>query len=242
MIVLLFLFAMAIAFSAIGHGGASGYTAVLILFDYTPNSIRPIVLMMNIIVTTWILLNNRNKNHFNYKIFLPLISTSIPFAYLGGVMPLHDAIFRYAIAGILAFSVVRLIINKPFKQKTKIKPYWIFLVGACLGWLAGLTGIGGGVLLSPLLIFASWASLKQSIPIVAAFILVNSIAGLVGFIQSGQMSQSIPMITQAYMLLIALIGAMLGSLWAEKTKNSRVLEYLLATVLAIASIKMFFTA
>lgn len=242
MIVLLFLFVMAIAFSAIGHGGASGYTAVLVLFNYTPNSIRPIVLMMNIIVTTWILLSNRNKNQINHKIFLPLISTSIPFAYLGGVMPLHDTIFRYAIAGILAFSAARLIINKPFKQQANIKRYWIFLVGACLGWLAGLTGIGGGVLLSPLLIFTGWANLKASIPIVAAFILVNSIAGLVGFIQSEQLSEAIPMVIQVQMLIIALIGAILGSYWAKKTKNSRVLEYLLAVVLAIASIKMFFTA
>lgn len=242
MFVLILLFIMAVAFAAIGHGGASGYTAVLVLFDYTANSIRPIVLLMNILVTSWVLFTQRNHNPINYQIFLPLIATSIPFAYLGGVLPLDDTVFRLAIAGVLAISALRLFIPKHFTQRYNIQRFWILLVGACLGWLAGLTGIGGGVLLSPLLIFAGWTNVKQSIPIVAAFIFVNSIAGLVGFIQSAQFTAAIPIAMQASMLVTALLGAAVGAYWSQKTQNMQLLNQLLAIVLLVASVKMFFTA
>lgn len=242
MLVLTLLFIMAVAFSAIGHGGASGYTAVLVLFDYTANSIRPIVLLMNILVTSWVLLTQRKHNPINYQIFFPLIATSIPFAYLGGLLPLQDIVFRLAIAGFLAISALRLFINKRFTQRYNISRYWILLVGACLGWLAGLTGIGGGVLLSPILIFVGWANVKQSIPIVAAFIFVNSIAGLAGFIQSAQFTDAIPISMQVSMLVTAVLGAMLGAYLSQKTQNMRLLNLLLATVLLLASLKMVFTA
>jgi len=176
--------------------------------------------------------------------YFPLLMTaSVPLAFFGGSLQLDDSIYRFILGVLLIFSTVRLLSSKQDVIET-ITPnkLAVIAVGMTLGFLSGLTGIGGGVLLSPLLILFKWSNVRQSIPIVAAFILINSLSGLAGWLFSGRhlLTFEGAFVTQA--LLIAFVGAILGSLWSQKYASNQSLRYVLVAVLLVAGGKMIASA
>jgi len=240
---LLVLLITAIIYAAVGHGGASGYLAILLLAGFAPEDLRPLVLMMNVVVTSYLLFRlqwtfSKQQNYFSV-----LIMASIPAAFLGGSLQLDDSIYRLILGVLLVLSTVRLVSSNQDVINTVIpNKVSVILVGLLLGFLAGLTGIGGGVLLSPLLILFKWSNVRQSIPIVAAFILINSLSGLAGWLFSDRDLLTVDGLFLIQALLIAFVGAIIGTLWSKKYASNKSLRYVLVLVLLIAGGKMIISA
>jgi uncharacterized membrane protein YfcA len=245
LVLIALLLITAVAYSAVGHGGASGYVAVLVLFGYAPEELRPLVLSMNILVTLCLMARytaQRQNLDIQWKLLITLVVLSVPAAFYGGGMSVDEQILKLILGALLLLSAARLVINvKTQKQST---PHFAItvLIALVLGLLSGLTGIGGGVLLSPLLVILGWSTAKQSLPIVSAFILFNSIAGLAGWLSAGNPLQTIPMIESGTFYAIALLGALLGGYWSTKYANNKAINRVLALVLVIAGVKMIGTA
>src|SRR5947207_13618357 len=183
-LILLFFAIGVIAFlySSVGHAGASGYIATMTLFGIAPTAIRPTALVLNILVASIGTFQFWRAGHFSWKLFWPFALLSIPAAYLGGYLQPSASILRILIGLVLLFSAARLIFRRGDPEETVApsKPTAVG-VGAGLGFLSGLTGTGGGIFLTPLLLFCRWAHIRQAAAVSAVFILVNSIGGLVGY-------------------------------------------------------------
>src|SRR5437762_4590825 len=173
---------VAFLYSSVGHAGASGYIATMTLFGLTATVIRPTALVLNILVATIGAFQFWRAGYFSRELFWPFALLSVPAAYLGGYIQPSASILRILIGVVLLFSAARLIFRRgdPKETVAPSKPTAIG-VGAGLGFLSGLTGTGGGIFLTPLLLFCRWAHLRQAAAIPAVFILVNSIGGLVGY-------------------------------------------------------------
>lgn len=231
------LLLMAFLYSAVGHGGASGYMAVLVILGFSPNEMRPVVLAMNVVVTTWVLWRLKANFSAQKSLFFPLVLASFPMAFIGGALQLSDAIFYIVLAVLLAISATRLIMTaKTVESTVEVRVLALVVAGLLLGFISGLTAIGGGVLLSPLLLFCRWSTMQNSIPIVAGFILLNSLSGLSGFFYSGGGWPA----DGFWFLLIAFIGCLFGIEFAKKYAPFWLLRYLLAVVLLVASVKMLY--
>ena len=230
---------MAILYSSVGHGGASGYLAVMALLGLAPETIRPAALTMNIFVSSLVLYRLNRAGYFNWKIFYPLALASIPMAYLGGTFIINDTSYRYLLSVALLIAASRLLIKTEDVSRTvSPKITYSLPIGAGLGFVSGLTGIGGGIFLSPLLLFLRWTSMRTNAAIAAAFILVNSIAGLSGYLSMGHdWPDGI-----SYLVIAALCGALIGSELAVRRFTPEALKKTLGLVLIIAAIKMFATA
>ena len=239
LLALLTLVVVAIAYAAVGHGGASGYLAILLLFGFAPDELRPLVLCMNVVVTTYLLAQTRKADWEEHRFLVLLVLFSVPAAFVGGGVRIDDAWYRIVLGALLLVSAVRLVLStKDAVELAKPALPWVAAVGLVLGFISGFTGIGGGVLLSPLLVIFRWTNIKQSIPLVAVFILLNSLAGLAGWLSSGRSLILVAPWFFAKCLLVALIGAALGSYWSRKKASLKALRCLLAFVLLLASAKM----
>jgi uncharacterized membrane protein YfcA len=229
---------IAFLYSSVGHAGASGYIAVMALFGLAPNVIRPTALVLNILVAIIGSFHFWRAGHFSWKLFWPFALLSIPAAYLGGYVPLPIAILRTTIGIVLLLSAARLFFRRRDPDDvTPPRPPVAIAMGAGLGFLSGLTGTGGGIFLTPLLLFCHWARTKQASAVSALFILVNSIAGLTGFVAA---RQSVP--TLALTLSgAAVLGGAAGSYLGSRRFPVRSIAILLATVLVVAGCKLVFT-
>jgi uncharacterized membrane protein YfcA len=239
-LVLLFIAVGLIAFlySSVGHAGASGYIAVMTFWGLAPTVIRPTALVLNILVASIGAFQFWRAGHFVWKLFWPFALLSIPAAYFGGYLQPSASVLRILIGLVLLFSAVRLIFrrNDPPNLLTPSQPTAIS-VGAGLGFLSGLTGTGGGIFLTPLLLFCRWAHIRQAAAVSALFILVNSIAGLVGYFTKVRSIPSLGFILAA----AAIIGGTVGSHLGSRRFAVRVISLFLATVLLIAGTKLIFT-
>lgn len=243
MSVIFILLVVATIYAAVGHGGASGYLAVLLLVGFAPESLRPLVLMMNVVVTSYLLFRSEWSTWKEQTFFPLLLLASVPAAFFGGSLQLDDSVYRFILGVLLILSTLRLISPKQdVIQTIAPKSFAIILMGSVLGFMAGLTGIGGGVLLSPLLILFRWTNVRESIPIVAAFILINSLAGLAGWLFSGRHWLTVDQSFLIQALCVAFLGAVLGSLWSKKYANNQSLRYVLVAVLLVAGAKMIVSA
>ena len=230
---------MAVLYSSVGHGGASGYLAAMALWGLLPEEMRPAALLMNIVVTSWLLFRFQPYKLMPYKLFWPLVIASTPLAFIGGVIKIDAEAYRLLVGVMLLLAAVRmLMINKAAESIQQPTMIAVLLVGAILGFSAGLTGIGGGVFLSPILLIFGWCSIRQSTAVAAGFILLNSIGGLAGYIVS---DQSWP-IGAGWLVIAALAGCLFGGELAAHRASSLTLQKLLAAVLAIAAVKMVVTA
>ena len=230
---------MAVLYSSVGHGGASGYLAAMALWGLLPEEMRPAALLMNIVVTSWLLFRFQPYKLMPYKLFWPLVIASTPLAFIGGVIKIDAEAYRLLVGVMLLLAAVRmLMINKAAESIQQPTMIAVLLVGAILGFSAGLTGIGGGVFLSPILLIFGWCSIRQSTAVAAGFILLNSIGGLAGYIVS---DQSWPM-GAGWLVIAALAGCLFGGELAAHRASSLTLQKLLAAVLAIAAVKMVVTA
>src|SRR5438132_12927452 len=232
-LVLLFLAIGVIAFlySSVGHAGASGYIATMTLFGLAPTVIRPTALVLNILVASIGAFQFCRDGHFSWQLFWPFALLSIPAAYVGGYLQPSASILRILIGIVLLFSAARLIFRRRDPEQTNppSKPVAIG-VGAGLGFLSGLTGTGGGIFLTPLLLFCKWAPIKRAAAISALFILVNSIGGLVGYFTAVHSIPSLGVILGA----AAIIGAIFGSHLGSRHFPVRTVSIMLAIVLSIA--------
>ena len=228
---------IAFLYSSVGHAGASGYIATMTLFGLTPTMIRPTALVLNILVATIGTFQFWKAGHFAWKLFWPFALLSIPAAYLGGYLQPSAAVLRILIGVVLLFSAVRLFFWRadPADIRTPSRPVAIG-TGAGLGFLAGLTGTGGGIFLTPLLLFCQWARIRQAAAVSALFILVNSIGGLLGYFSAVRSIPSLGM----YLGLAAIIGGLVGSHFGSRRFPSRTISILLAIVLTIAGTKLIF--
>lgn len=232
------IFLVAFLYSSVGHAGASGYIAVMSLFGLSPVVIKPVVLALNILVASIASFQFWRSGHFSWRLFWPFALLAAPFAFWGGRINLPTQIFKVIVGVILLFSAVRFIY--PSKIESTIKepkrPIALFS-GAGLGFLAGLTGTGGGIFLTPLLLLNQWATVKSAAAVSALFILVNSSAGLLGNLSS---TRSFPSFTIVF-AISAILGGILGSYLGSKRFEPIVIKRLLAFVLTIAGLKLILT-
>lgn len=226
-------------YSSVGHGGASGYLAAMALFGVSAALMKPSALVMNIVVAGLVFTRLWRAGFFDASLFWPFALGSVPTAFIGGAWQLHNRTYQYLVGATLLVAAWRLLLST-HEPPTREAPHLrvALPMGAGLGFVSGLTGVGGGIFLSPLLLFLRWANMRTTAAISAAFILVNSIAALAGLLTAGV---SLPG-GLAWMILAALGGALVGSELAVRRVAPVRLRQLLGAVLAIAAIKMFITA
>jgi uncharacterized protein len=228
--------AAAVLYSSVGHAGASGYLAAMALMGVTTSVTKPAALVMNIAVAAVGTLRFNASGLVPWRLLAPLALGSVPAAYVGGVISLPTNLHRIVLGAILLFAAVRLWwptgprAGEPHPPRTPV----LVCVGIVLGMLSGLTGVGGGIFLSPLLIFAGWEETRRTAGASVAFILVNSVSGLFGHLQAGRV---IPH-EVAFLAPVALFGGLYGS-WLGATRlGTSTIKRLLGLVLLVAGLKL----
>lgn len=273
-------FVVAFLYSAVGHGGASGYLALLSLHDIAPEYMKPIALVLNLLVSGMAFIQFYRQGHFLWRLFLPIALFSVPMAYWGGLTPLKDLWYQRGLGVFLLVSVAMMLWPRDsgvgqgtssndgdvsnngggtlWNRQTGIAAF----MGAVIGYVSGLLGIGGGILLSPVLLMIRWTQQKQTAAISAAFIFVNSAAGLLGFVQqhtpwiidsqktggeadaemAGRCAFGDPWFAVvailSVLILPVLLGGLFGSWYGAKKFDQTVMKYILCVVLLIAAIKL----
>lgn len=233
------LFVVAFLYASVGHGGASGYLALMAIFSFTPEVMKPTALLLNLFVSLTAFIQFYRGQHFKWKIFLPFALASIPLAYLGGKTTIQDHLYKTILGVLLLIPIVRLIFfpNVPDSELKKPNIFLSVIIGAAIGFLSGAIGIGGGIILSPLLLLLKWTNQKQTAAISALFIFVNSISGLVAQLQKGIRFSPDMILYVAIAFIAGILGAWFGSLKFKQT----VLKNVLAVVLMLAAFKLLFT-
>ncbi len=226
-------------YASVGHGGASAYIAAMALAGLAPAEMRPIALTLNVLVSSLATWKFWRAGHFRWRLFWPFAAVSIPFAYLGGAVTLPGELYRVVVGVVLVYAGWQL--WRSFRAGDEMRPVRepaVLLamgIGAGMGLLAGLTGVGGGIFLSPLVLLLGWAGTKQTSAIAAPFILVNSIAGLAAGVVAG--TAHLP--REIWMLaVVVLVGGWLGAEYGSRRFANPVVRRVLAVVLAVAGAKM----
>jgi uncharacterized membrane protein YfcA len=234
------LFLVAFLYSSVGHGGASGYLALMALFSFTPEVMKPTALLLNLFVSLTSFIQFYRGKHFNWKLFLPFAIGSVPMAFLGGMKTPNEVLYKKVLGVLLIIPIIRFLFFANIKVEELKKSNFVLsvLIGAVIGFLSGLIGIGGGIILSPILLLLKWADMKQTAAISALFIFVNSLSGFIAQLLKG-INFSADM--YAY-VVIAFVGGICGAYFGSLKFKHNVLQYLLAFVLIIASYKLLFTS
>jgi uncharacterized protein len=229
-------------YSSVGHGGASGYLAAMALLGVAPASMKPAALALNILVSLIAFVQFWRAGHFNWRYFWPFAATSVPFAFIGGQAHLPEHIYKPILAVVLVLAALRLLINIKEKkeEKKKIEPdapfprFPALIIGAIIGLLSGLTGVGGGIFLTPLLLFLGWMKPKEAAATSALFIFVNSLSGLFGHLsKGGTFPQNLPL-----WAICAVVGGSIGAYLGTQKLPVTAMRPLLAVALVIAAVKM----
>jgi len=233
---LFLLFFVAFLYSCVGHGGASGYLALMGVYHFSPEVMKPSALILNIIVSLIAFIQYSRTTSVNKKLVMLLLVGSIPAAFIGTGVTLDVLIYKKILGILLLFPVFRLLgfFGKEVSVLKNPNPYLAVAIGIIIGFISGVIGIGGGILLSPILLFLGWAYIKQTAVISSLFIFLNSISGMIGLVSKG-----ISIDTSIYLwIAIAVAGGIAGSYFGAKKFNSIVLKKVLAVVLVIASFKL----
>ncbi len=230
------IFAAGLLYSSVGHAGASGYLAAMALFGLAPDVMKPAALVLNILVAFIATVQFIRAGWFSWKIFWPFALSSIPFAFIGGALSLPGSVYRQIVGIILWFAAYRLFQYRHLAVTDASRPVpvlWAVLIGAGIGILAGAVGVGGGIFLSPVLLFMGWAGTKQTAGVSAVFILVNSTAGIAGHLTGVRFLPD----EIYYWAFAAVLGGMIGSFLGSRRFVSATLYRLLAVVIFIAGAK-----
>ena len=238
-LLLAILLVVAFLYASVGHGGASGYLALMSLFAFPVTFMKPTALVLNILVSAISFYFFFREKKFEWKLFYPFAITSVPFSFLGGMITMETHYYKIALGTVLIFAVAKLL-GLFGAENIKRKPMNFALalcIGAAIGFLAGLLGIGGGIILSPVILLLGWANIKQTAAVSALFIFVNSISGLLGFMLKGGTlpESSLPLI------FTAVIGGTLGGFYGSRKFNTHIMRTVLAFVLGIAIFKLYTT-
>jgi uncharacterized membrane protein YfcA len=224
-------------YSSVGHGGASAYIALMTLFGLAPAEVRPAALVLNIIVAGLGAIRYLRAGRFDWNVFWPFAIAAIPAAFLAGRVELAPSLYKPLLAAALALAALRYLVwpQTDAAKETHRPQLWVaLLAGAALGTLAGLTGIGGGVYLSPVLVYAGWSDPKRATGIAALFIVVNSLAGLAGRLSS---LASVPAYLP-WLIVAVIIGAVAGTSLSLAKLNKRGVLRALGVVLGLAAIAL----
>lgn len=239
----LLVFLVALIYSSVGHGGASGYLAVLSFFGFPHEQMAVGALCLNLLVAGMAFWSFFRARHFSWKLTAPFLVLSVPAAFVGGLIRIPKTYYALLLAVVLVWAAVRLLLDSCFKNKSgseiQAPPLpQALAIGGLTGLLSGIVGVGGGIFLSPLLLFFNWATPKQTAAASALFIFVNSFAGLAGRAARGALLiQFSPAL--AWIVLAAFAGGLLGSRLGAKYFSNIWIRRLLALVLLIAAIKLF---
>lgn len=235
LLILAAVFAVAFLYSSVGHAGASGYIAVLALAGFAPGVIKPTALALNLLVASIGAFQFWKAGHFRWRLFWPFAVTAAPMAFLGGYLNLSAQAFKILVGVVLLLSAARFLLRQGDPEVVKPPMLPVALgTGAGIGLLSGLTGTGGGIFLTPLLLLCRWARTKNVAATSALFILVNSGTGLLGFLSSGK---GIPSFAWGF-AVFAIVGGALGSWLGSRRFPVRTIQLLLAAVLLLAGAKL----
>ena len=251
-LIIIAIFIVAVLYSSVGHGGASGYLAVMALLAVHPEQTRPAALVLNLFVASIGAFQFYRAGFFSWNTFWPFAVTSIPFAFIGGMIKLPTNVYRTVLGLVLLFAAFRLAwkfasderatpsaeaASTPPQTRREAQPpkIWIgLIIGAVIGLLSGLVGVGGGIFLTPILLLMHWTETKTAAGISALFILVNSASGLLGnYSQVSVLPQNV-----WFWIAAAITGGILGSMLGAKKFDSLTIRRLLAGVLVFAAIKL----
>jgi uncharacterized membrane protein YfcA len=237
-VIVLAVFLVAVLYSSVGHGGASGYLALMALFGVASTVTRPTALLLNLFVASIAFVQFYRAKHFDWRIFLPFAIGSVPMAFVGGLITLPTAVYKLILGATLILAAIRLAINLKSEREPQAPSIWIcLLVGAILGLISGLVGVGGGIFLTPILLLMNWTETKRAAGISALFILVNSISGLFG-----NYAQVLTLSSTVWIwIAAAVIGGVIGATLGSYRFNSLTLRRVLAAGLVVAGLKLFFT-
>jgi len=234
----IYFFMIALLYSTVGHAGASGYLATMALLSFAPEVMKPTALALNIIVALVTTIRFAKAGYFSWRLFWPFALASVPMAYIGGGMHVDTTIYKILVGIALVFAALHLIL------RSKVSPDGpgavspgigsSLSVGGGIGFLSGLTGVGGGIFLSPVMIMLNWAGLRRTAAVAAAFILLNSISGLAGYLQKGGAFPE----HLGFWSVAVVAGGYIGSTQGATKFNSPVLRVLLGVMLVLAGLKM----
>lgn len=233
------LLIVAFLYASVGHGGASGYLAMMALFSFDPAVMRPTALLLNVLVSAMAFWQYSRQGHFRWALFWPFALASVPASFLGGMLTVDPALYKRLLGLLLLFAVFRLVVGKWGEERDfdRVPLGPALLAGALIGFFSGLVGIGGGIILSPLILLLHWANMRQTAAVSALFILVNSLAGLAGLLTDGLQADPL----MPWMVGAAFVGGLLGSWSGAARLHLKQLRVILAIVLFVASVKLILT-
>lgn len=228
---------IAFLYASVGHGGASGYLALMALFSFPITFMKPTALLLNLFVAGTAFWYFKKHQHFKWKLFYPFAVTSIPAAFIGGYLNINPTLYKQILGVFLVIAVLRMTgvfgKEKPLQKPINL-PLALF-VGFSIGLFSGLIGIGGGIILSPVIILLAWGNMKEAAAVSALFIFVNSASGMAGFI----IKNNVFPIESFSLVPIALLGGVFGAMYGSNKFSNQTLTYILSVVLIMASIKLF---
>ncbi len=230
------ILAAALLYSSVGHGGASGYLAAMALFGVAPAVMKPTALALNILVATIATVKYLRAGCFSARLFWAFACTSIPLAFVGGRIELPAVYYKPVVGVVLLYAAVQLWRGGFMPRDPAARPSPIVAagLGAVVGLLSGLTGVGGGIFLTPLVLFMGWSDVRQAAGVSAAFILVNSVAGLAGlWSRVGELPEALPLWATA-----AVVGGWVGAEYGSRRLAGPTMQRLLAAVLTIGGAKL----
>jgi uncharacterized protein len=229
------IFFIAFLYSMVGHGGASGYLSLMALIGTAPIYMKSTALLLNVFVSAIAFVSFYKAGYFKWRILLPFVVTSIPMSFLGAKILIDPQIYKLILGVFLLIAILRLFYKPAESQEIRKPSFTIALIiGAVLGFVSGIIGIGGGIILSPLLLLKKWANVKETAAVSALFILLNSLSGISGLIYSGAIWPS-----EIFIWVVAgVTGGMAGSHMGSLQFSFHQLKYALAVVLLLASIKL----